>query len=122
MNLKMGKGKVPIITNYGDYQYLLVDFPTREWFDEAYKRNTIEQRDKYWDILTKRSGGATLEDSGYAYALSRERIRQIEGKFIRKVREKYLKHFKTLEHDLTHIEQMALSSKTIRSFLETETQ
>jgi hypothetical protein len=119
MNLKMGKGKVPIVNTYGDYQYLLVDFPTREWFDEAYKRNTIEQRDKYWDILTKRSGGATLEDSGYAYALSRERIRQIEGKFIRRVRQHY---FNRLGNDLTHIEKMALSSKTIQSFLETETQ
>jgi hypothetical protein len=115
----MGKGKVPIPNMRGDYQYLLVDFPTREWFDSAYKRNNVEARDKYWDILVKRSKGATLEESGYVYALTRERIRQIEAKFIRKVAEHYW--LKT-SSDLTQIEQMAVSSKTLRSFLETETQ
>jgi len=119
MNLKMGKGKVPIVNSWGDYQYLLVDFPTREWFDEAYKRNSIAERDKYWDILTKRSSGATLQESGYVYALSRERIRQIEAKFMRRVEQHY---FDRLNNDLTHIEQMAVSSEKIRSFLETETQ
>lgn len=119
MNLKMGKGKVPIPNRGGDYQYLLVDFPTREWFDSAYKRNKPEDRDKYWNILTKRSQGHTLDESGYVYALTRERIRQIEAKFIRRVAEYY---WNKTTADLTQIEQMAVSSKQIRSFLETETQ
>lgn len=119
MNLKMGKGKVPIPNMRGDYQYLLVDFPTREWFDIAYKKNNPDDRDKYWDILVKRSQGATLNESGYAYALTRERIRQIEAKFIRRVAEQY---WRQIDGDLTQIEQMAISSKRLRSFLETETQ
>lgn len=119
MNLKMGMGKVPIPNRVGNYQYLLVDFPTREWFDSAYKRNKPEDRDKYWNILVKRSQGATLDESGYQYALTRERIRQIEAKFIRKVAEKY---WNQTSGDLTQIEQMAVSSKKLRSFLETETQ
>jgi len=119
MNLKMGKGKVPITNKGGDYQYLLVDFPTREWFDKAYKRNNAEVRDKYWNILVKRSQGATLEESGYIYTLTRERIRQIEAKFIRKVADHY---WSKTSSDLTQIEQMAVSSKKLRSFLETETQ
>ena len=119
MNLRMGKGKVPIPNMNGDYQYLLVDFPSREWFDIAYKKNKEEDRDKYWDILKKRSDGATLYDSGYVYALTRERIRQIEAKFIRKVTDYY---WRQLNGDLTQIEQMAISDTKLRSFLETETQ
>jgi hypothetical protein len=119
MNLKMGKGKVPIPNMRGDYQYLLVDFPTREWFDSAYKRNNAEARDKYWDILVKRSKGATLEESGYIYTLTRERIRQIEAKFIRKVAEQY---WRQTSGDLAEIEMLAVSNKKIRSFLATETQ
>lgn len=119
MNLKMGKGKVPIPNRGGDYQYLLVDFPTREWFDNAYKRSKAESRDRYWNILTKRSQGHTLQESGYMYDLTRESVRQIEAKFIRRVAENY---WNETTADLTHIERMAVSSKKIRSFLETETQ
>ena len=119
MNLKMGCGKVPIPNMGGNYQYLLVDFPTREWFDSAYKKNKQEDRDKYWYILTKRSKGYTLFECGYMFALTRERVRQIEAKFIRRVTQDYWNEFKC---NLAHIEQMALSSKKLRSFLETETQ
>jgi hypothetical protein len=119
MNLKMGKGKVPIPNHGGNYQYLLVDFPTREWFDEAYKRSKPEVRDRYWDILNKRSQGHTLQESGYMYALTRESVRQIEAKFIRRVSTDY---WNQINCNLTQIEQMAISSKKIRSFLETETQ
>jgi hypothetical protein len=115
----MAKGKVPITSKGGDYQYLLVDFPTKEWFDKAYKRNNAEIRDKYWNVLVKRSQGATLEESGYIYTLSKERIRQIEAKFIRKVADHY---WNQISDDLMQIEQMAVSSKKLRSFLETETQ
>jgi hypothetical protein len=115
----MGKGKVPILNRSGIYQFLLVDFPSREWFDEAYRRNKPEERDKYWDILTRRSKGATLDESGYPYALTRERVRQIEAKFIRRVETKY---WSDTISNLTQIEQMAISSKSLRSFLETEKQ
>ena len=119
MNLKMGKGKVPILNQSGIYQYLLVDFPSREWFDQAYKRNKPEERDKYWNILVKRSQGATLDESGYPYALTRERIRQIEAKFIRRVANHY---WNDTNNDLAQIQKMAVSNTKLRSFLETETQ
>jgi hypothetical protein len=119
MNLKMGNGRVPIPNMNGDYQYLLVDFPSREWFDVAYKRNKPEDRDKYWDILIKRSKGYTLFECGYVFSLTRERVRQIEAKFIRRVTEHYMN--KT-SGDLAEIELLAFSNKKIRAFLETETQ
>lgn len=89
-NLKLAKGRVPI-TNRGSTNtpYLLVDFPSKEVFDSLYPRNTQEQIDRYWIILNKRKDGASLQESGKVYALSRERIRQIEAKFCRRVGNHY---------------------------------
>ena len=69
----------------GDAPYKLVDFPTREQFDELYKRNNKILRDKYWGVLKMRSEGHTLLAVGGVHTLTRERIRQIEAKFLRKV-------------------------------------
>lgn len=41
--------------------------------------------DKYRDILVRRINGETLESIGAAYEISRERIRQIEAKVMRKL-------------------------------------
>lgn len=84
MNLKNCKGKVPVFVG-GDAPYKLVDFPTREQFDEMFKRNNVVLREKYWNVLKMRSQGHTLIEVGGMYTLTRERIRQIEAKFLRKV-------------------------------------
>lgn len=118
MNLKTGKGRVPVANIHeGVYQYLMVDFPSREWFDGAYKKINQENRDKYWNILIKRSQGATLDESGAMYALTRERVRQIEAKFIRKVSEQY---WADTNGNLKYLEQMAFLNKEIESFLKIE--
>ena len=85
MNLKNCKGKVPVFVG-GDTPYKLVDFPTREQFDKMYKSNNKNLRDKYWNVLKMRSEGHTLLNTGSVYTLTRERIRQIEARFLRKVR------------------------------------
>ena len=46
-------------------------------------------KDRSWDILQHRSQGKTLEQSGKPFGITRERVRQIEAKFQRKVCEKY---------------------------------
>jgi len=85
MTLKDGKGKVPIPAS-GSTPYKLVDFPTREVFDAMYNRQvTDDSKDKYWDILTARARGATLIEAGKPHSISRERVRQIEAKFMRLV-------------------------------------
>ena len=84
MNLKTCKGKVPVFVG-GDVHYKFVDFPTREQFDLMFKSNNKTLRDKYWGVLTMRSQGHTLIAVGEAYTLTRERIRQIEARFLRKV-------------------------------------
>lgn len=92
INLKEGRGKVPIrnSTEHEATPYLLVDFPTREEFDVMYARHKDQAlKDKYWDILQHRSQGKTLEQSGKPFGITRERVRQIEAKFQRKVCEKY---------------------------------
>jgi len=92
INMSKLKGKVPIL-NHSDNQntpYLLVDFPTKEVFHSLYSGYVPkENQEKYWDILNRRKDGATLEESGRPHAVSRERVRQIEAKFIRLVGQWY---------------------------------
>ena len=84
MTLKEGRGKVPIWSD-GPTPYILVDFPTREMFDVIYTnhQHTTDLKNRYWDILTARSKGETLESIAQRYSITRERVRQIEAKFIR---------------------------------------
>ena len=85
MTLKDGKGKVPVPTK-GSHPYKLVDFPGREIFDAMYNRQvSADSKDKYWAILNARSKGATLVEAGKPYSITRERVRQIEARFIRLV-------------------------------------
>lgn len=80
MNLKMFGGKVPI---YHGGSVHLVEFPSREVFDGLFARSPAENRDQYWHILNQRAKGFTLAESGKPYGYSRERVRQIEAKFLR---------------------------------------
>lgn len=90
LNFRLTGGRVPIFLG-GDTPYVLVDFPTREAFNSLYSHHTPqESRDKYWDILTRRRDGATLEAAAKPYALSRERVRQIEARFFRLMKVSYL--------------------------------
>jgi hypothetical protein len=84
MNLKQGGGRVPIPTNDKDHPYVLIDFPSRKEFDSLYGNRVTESgRERNWDVLTNRSKGATLLQAGAPYSLTRERVRQIEAKFMR---------------------------------------
>jgi DNA-directed RNA polymerase sigma subunit (sigma70/sigma32) len=82
MNLSRYKGMVPVVD--GD-KVKLVPFPSRKEFDWLFKSNSKLLREKYWNILKMRSEGHTLQSVGGVYILSRERIRQIEARFLRKV-------------------------------------
>jgi hypothetical protein len=88
MNLREGGGRVPIknSTQHEATPYLLVDFPTRAEFDVLYsKHNSVDLKDRYWEILTYRSQGHTLKECGNLFGLTRERVRQIEARFQRLV-------------------------------------
>jgi hypothetical protein len=89
MNLRLSKGKVPI-QGKGETPFLLVDFPTVEVFKKTYKGHT-KNIDRYWDIVNRLSSGMTMEEAGKPYALTRERVRQIEAKFVRLYGEEYWK-------------------------------
>lgn len=83
MNLKDGNGRVPIPTFQDDHPLVLVDWPDRKMFQSLYGPQVQpDSIDRYWDVLTARRDGATLADAGAKYGLSRERVRQIEHKFI----------------------------------------
>ena len=87
MNLKLAKGKVPI-RGKGETPFLLIDFPSKKDFKKIYKghANNIEM---YWDIVNRLRKGMTMVEAGQPYALTRERVRQIEAKFIRLLGQAY---------------------------------
>ena len=88
MNLKDGRGRVPIknSTKHEATPYLLVSFPTREEFDVLYSRQkSTDLKDRYWQMLNHRSQGYTLAECGKLFGITRERVRQIEARFQRKV-------------------------------------
>jgi len=84
MNLKEAKGKVPVLVG-GETPYKLVDFPNKEKFNEMYGSLRDESRERYWDILCMRSKGYSLHEIGLMHGVTRERVRQIEARFLRKV-------------------------------------
>jgi len=82
-------GFVPVRTNNPQYPVEMFPFPTKKHFCSLYKKSTRpELLDQYYTILKLRIKGNTLSDSGYDYGLTRERVRQIEAKFIRLFGEK----------------------------------
>jgi DNA-directed RNA polymerase sigma subunit (sigma70/sigma32) len=74
-----------LVQDPGLTPWVLVPFPTREEFDDMYKRSSPEMRDRYWQMLIERGEGASLADLGRRWGITRERVRQIEAKFLRRV-------------------------------------
>jgi hypothetical protein len=84
-------GKVPVHTKTG---IALIDFPSRKDFESLYLGRAREESiGKFYSILKARAGGATLVDSGKTYGLTKERVRQIEAKFLRLIRERHTSSF-----------------------------
>jgi hypothetical protein len=113
MNLRLAKGKVPI-RGKGETPYLLIDFPDRKLFDKLFAKVHGDNREKYWNILKNRSLGLTLADAGKPYALTRERVRQIEAKFVRLYGQEY---WKGIESNLSILSGF---SKTVALMTETQ--
>ena len=91
MNLKHCEGKVPIFLG-GDAPYILVEFPDRERFDSLYPKQTRPgSRERYWAILNLLRQGKSLAEAGWGYGITKEGVRLIEAKFLRLMRESYLK-------------------------------
>lgn len=89
MNLKEGNGRVPVYIG-GAMPYVLVDFPERVKFDELFHPSVqVRLLDQYWTILKNRSSGQTLQESGAPFGITRERVRQIEARFLRAMTEYY---------------------------------
>ena len=88
MNLRLCNGMVPIYTGDPTSPYKLVPFPSREVFNTFYKNKANTPFvDRNWDLLQDRVRGASLEACALKSNLTRERIRQIEARFLRKMRQ-----------------------------------
>lgn len=87
MNLRLGKGKVPIYVEDG---YIFLPFPDMDAFCQLYNNYTnMEYRKKYYHVLLERTKGKTYQESALLFGLSRERVRQIERKFMRLITKAY---------------------------------
>jgi len=79
---------VPVLTGDSDHPLKLVDFPSRSVFDALYGvRVSRENVERYYKMLRARANGATLADSAALYGVTRERVRQIEARFLRLMRD-----------------------------------
>jgi hypothetical protein len=92
MNLKEGRGLVPIKNKNpnSNAPYLLVEFPTPVVFRSLYRNSITDATlEKYREIFQVRMLGGTLEEAGKHHGISRERVRQIEAKFLRAMERRY---------------------------------
>ncbi len=53
-------------------------------------RDSYEE--KYWEVVTRRTGGETLDSIGQSYGVTRERVRQIEAACMKRFREAYFRN------------------------------
>jgi hypothetical protein len=91
MNLSQAGGKVPIEVG-GDSPWLLIDWPSREVFEALWGKRTPQANiEKYWAMLVIRKDGAKLSEVGAKFSVSRERVRAIEARFLRLMKEHYLR-------------------------------
>jgi acetyl-CoA acetyltransferase len=89
-NLRLYGGRVPVATGHPDNPIVLVDFPAHDVFAALYsKRVKGENIDRYWEILRAIAQGATLTEAAKSQGITRERVRQIEAKFLRLMRQNY---------------------------------
>lgn len=90
MNLRLYGGRVPIATGHDELPIQLVDFPSRDDFAALYgKRVKGENVERYFQMMTARAGGASLADIARGHGVTRERVRQIEAHFLRRMRQRH---------------------------------
>lgn len=89
MNLRLANGKVPVRCE-GEAPYVLIDFPSKSVFTDLYPRRIPKEKIyQYWEILNARRNGALLAEAGRPFGITKERVRQIEAKFLRLFSEHY---------------------------------
>lgn len=92
MNLKLYGGRVPLRSGSPDHPITLVDFPSQELFRSLYTNKVrSENLDRYWEILCARARGQSMADTARAHGVSKERVRQIEAKFLRLMQQHHSK-------------------------------
>ena len=90
MNLSQANGKVPVEVG-GDSPWRLIEWPSREAFDALWGSRTPPANiEKYWAMLVLRKDGAKLREVGAKFAVTRERVRAIEARFLRLMKAHYL--------------------------------
>lgn len=89
-NLRLYNGRVPIATGDATHPIELVDFPDWDQFSKLYGHQvSAESRERYFDMLSARIKGSTLDEAAKIGGVTRERVRQIEAKFLRLMRKQW---------------------------------
>jgi hypothetical protein len=90
MNLSQAGGKVPIEVG-GDSPWLLIEWPSRDVFEALWGTRTPRANiEKYYAMLVLRKDGAKLREVGAKFSVTRERVRAIEARFLRLMKEHHL--------------------------------
>lgn len=90
MNLRFTNGRIPIHIG-GTKPIILVDPPDRELFDRLLlNRMPPARKDIYWEALQARLGGKTLQEVATQLGVTRERVRQMEAKILRRLSDHWI--------------------------------
>ena len=90
MNLRLTNGRIPIYIG-GNQPIILVDPPDRELLDRLMgNRIPPARKDIYWQALQARLGGKTMQEVASQLGVTRERVRQMEGKMLRRLSDHWL--------------------------------
>lgn len=116
VNLRNCGGKVPVLfSTKHEARYVLLEFPTWEEFKQMYAKHTSDElKGRYWNILRARVHGKTLAEAGKSYGVTRERVRQIEARFQRLVKEHYTTELEAILFKLSEHQNL------VESFLNSE--
>lgn len=80
--MKLKHAHATIEVNFDQY----VPFPSKDEVFAMYARSPNPQR--IWDILRARAEGHTLTEIGKRFTMSAERVRQIEARFLARIRQR----------------------------------
>ena len=91
IRMRITKGKIPMFKNWWSDEFIkFVDMPTFEVFKTIYRRrqNNVneDQLNLYYEALQARYEGKTLQEAGAQIGRSKNRVHQIEQKFLRNLR------------------------------------
>lgn len=87
MNIRFTNGRIPIYIG-GNQPIILVEAPDRELFNRL--MGSRVRKEIYWQALQARLSGKTMQEVATQIGVTRERVRQMEAKILRRLSDHWL--------------------------------